>query len=330
MRRRSEGPAETGHGRTSQPFVVTSYRFHMDNRAEVREFLVSRRGRITPEQAGIEPIGGRRRVAGLRREEVARLAGVSIDYYTRLERGNLTGVSDSVLDSIARALELDRAEHDHLYDLARAAGPAARKPASPPASAVRPVMQYLLDAITGAPAFIGNNRMDIVAANALGYALYSEMYRGPARPANHSRFIFLDPRAHNFYPDWDRAANVNVAILRRDAGRNPHDKDIAALVGELSMRSDEFRTRWAAHNVRRHYSGTKFFNHPVVGLLELTYQAMELEDDPGHTLTVYPAIPGSPSEEALKLLASWAATENIAQSPKPSLDLKTSTIKGEV
>lgn len=291
----------------------------MDNRAETREFLASRRGRITPEQAGIEPIGGRRRVTGLRREEVARLAGVSVDYYTRLERGNLTGVSDSVLDSIARALELDRAEHDHLYDLARAANTSIRKrPTTAAPSSVRPVMQNLLDAITGAPAFIGNNRMDIVAANLLGYALYSEMYRGTARPANHSRFIFLDPRAYDFYPDWDRAANVNVAILRRDAGRNPHDKGIAALVGELSMRSDEFRTRWAAHNVRRHYSGTKSFQHPVVGLLELNYQAMELEDDPGHTLTVYPAVPGSPSDESLRLLASWAATENVVESARAS------------
>ncbi|WP_211882458.1 helix-turn-helix transcriptional regulator [Pseudarthrobacter albicanus] len=290
----------------------------MDNRAEVREFLVSRRGRITPEQAGIEPIGGRRRVAGLRREEVARLAGVSVDYFTRIERGNLTGVSDSVLDAIARALELDRAEHDHLYDLARTANASIRnRPTTAAPSAVRPLLQNLLDAIAAAPAFIGNNRMDIVAANLLGYALYSEMYRGTAgRPANHSRFIFLDPRAHDFYPDWDRAANVNVAILRRDAGRNPHDKRIAELVGELSMRSEEFRTRWAAHNVRRHYSGTKSFRHPVVGLLELNYQAMELEDDPGHTLTVYPAIPGSPSDEALRLLASWAATENVVESAR--------------
>ena len=289
----------------------------MDNRTEVREFLASRRGRITPEQAGLEPIGGRRRVPGLRREEVARLAGVSIDYYTRLERGNLTGVSDSVLDSIARALELDRAEHDHLYDLARTANTSARnRPTAAAPSAVRPVLQNLLDAITAAPAFIGNNRMDIVAANPLGYALYSEMYRGTARPANHSRFIFLDPRAHDLYPDWDRAANVNVAILRRDAGRSPHDKRIAELVGELSVRSDEFRTRWAAHNVRRHYSGTKSFCHPVVGLLELNYQVMELEDDPGHTLTVYPAVPGSPSDEALRLLASWAATENVAEAAR--------------
>jgi transcriptional regulator with XRE-family HTH domain len=291
----------------------------MDNRAEVRQFLSSRRGRITPEQAGIEPYGGRRRVPGLRREEVARLAGVSVDYYTRLERGNLSGVSDSVLDAIAGALELDRAEHDHLYDLARAANTSGRKRvtgASPPPSGVRPELQYLLDAITEAPAFIGNNRMDIVAANTLGYALYSDMYRNPSRPANHSRFIFLDPRAHNFYTDWDRAANTNVAILRREAGRNPHDKGIAEIIGELSMRSDEFRTLWAAHNVRRHYAGTKFFQHPVVGLLELNYQVLGLEEDPGHTLTVYPATPGSPSEEALKLLASWAVTEKIAEAAR--------------
>lgn len=289
----------------------------MDNRAEVRQFLSTRRGRITPEQAGLEPYGGRRRVPGLRREEVARLAGVSVDYYTRLERGNLSGVSDSVLDAIARALELDRAEHDHLYDLARTANTSGRKRAASAAPAgVRLELQHLLDAITGAPAFIGNNRMDILAANTLGYALYSDMYRSTARPANHSRFIFLDPRSHDFYTDWERAASTNVAILRREAGRHPHDKGIAELVGELSMRSDEFRTRWAAHNVRRHYAGTKFFEHPVVGLLELIYQVLELEEDPGHTLTVYPAIPGSPSDEALKLLASWAATENIAESAK--------------
>ncbi|MEE2570691.1 helix-turn-helix transcriptional regulator [Pseudarthrobacter sp. J64] len=285
----------------------------MDNRAEVREFLASRRARITPEQAGLEQFGGRRRVKGLRREEVALLAGVSVDYYTRLERGNLAGVSESVLDAIAHALELDRAEHDHLYDLARAAGPGRRRPAGAPAAVVRPVLQHLLDAITTAPAFIGNNRMDIVAANALGYALYSDMYRTPARPANHSRFIFLDPRSQDFYTEWEQAANANVAILRREAGRAPHDKGIAALVGELSMRSEEFRVRWAAHNVRRHYSGAKVFRHPVVGLLELNYQVMELEEDPGHALTVFPAVPGSPSDEALRLLASWGATEKIVQ-----------------
>ncbi len=174
----------------------------MDNRAEVRAFLSSRRGRITPEQAGVQQFGTRRRVTGLRREEVARLAGVSVDYYTRLERGNLTGASDSVLDAIASALCLDRAEHDHLHDLARAANTSpTRTRARPSGSARLPAtVQYLLDAISDAPAIVGNNRMDIVAANTLGYALYSDMYRGSARPANHSRFIFLDPRSGDFYP----------------------------------------------------------------------------------------------------------------------------------
>ncbi len=287
----------------------------MDNRAEVREFLSSRRGRITPEQAGVQQFGTRRRVTGLRRAEVAQLAGVSVDYYTRLERGNLTGASDSVLDAIASALQLDRAEHDHLYDLARAANTSPTRPRTKPTVSTQlpATVQYMLDAITDAPAIVGNNRMDIVAANTLGYALYSDMFRGTARPANHSRFIFLDPRAYDFYPDWDRAANVNVAILRRDAGRFPHDPGIAALVGELSVRSDEFRTRWAAHNVRRHYSGAKSFQHPTVGHLELPFQGMELEDFPGHTLTVYPAVPGTPTADALKLLASWAVSERITE-----------------
>ena len=287
----------------------------------VREFLASRRAKITPEMAGLTLFGGRRRVPGLRREEVAMLAGVSVDYYTKLERGNLAGTSESVLDAIARALSLDEAERDHLYNLARASGPSGRAQRRPLQSgAVRPTLQFMLDAITAAPAFIGNHHMDIVAANQLAYALYSEMYRGSTRPANHSRFIFLDPRARDFYPNWDLAANTNVAILRTQSGRNPFDKRLADLVGELSVRSEEFRTRWAAHNVRRHYAGTKIFRHPVVGELELAYEAMELAEDPGFTLTVYPAVPGSPSDERLRMLASWAATERIqdlADAPQP-------------
>ena len=261
----------------------------------VREFLASRRAKITPEMAGLTLYGGRRRVPGLRREEVAMLAGVSVDYYTKLERGNLAGTSESVLDAIARALKLDEAERDHLYNLARAASPSGRSQRRPLQSGnVRPALQFMLDAITAAPAFIGNHHMDIVAANQLGYALYSEMYRGPARPANHSRFIFLDPSARDFYPNWELAANTNVAILRTQSGRNPFDKRLADLVGELSVRSEEFRTRWAANNVRRHYAGTKVFRHPVVGELELPYEAMELAEDPGFTLTVYPAVPWTP------------------------------------
>ncbi|MGN6125814.1 MAG: helix-turn-helix transcriptional regulator [Humibacter sp.] len=285
----------------------------MDNRTEVREFLISRRARITPEKAGIDPVGTRRRVAGLRRDEVARLAGVSVDYYTRLERGNLSGVSDSVLDAIARALQLDRAEHDHLYDLARAAAATSRTPPKPRISTVQPPLQYLLDSITGAPAFVVNNREDIVAYNALGHAMYIDMFRSSFGPANYARFIFLDPHARDFYADWERSASTNVAMLRRQAGRFPHDKGLAELIGELSMRSDEFRTRWAAHNVHRHYTGTKHFNHPIVGPLELLFVQTELDEDTGLTLTVYPAVPGSPTDEALRLLASWAATEDTAE-----------------
>ncbi|OUE07953.1 hypothetical protein CMsap09_03310 [Clavibacter michiganensis] len=283
----------------------------MDNRADAREFLSTRRARLTPEAVGIVG-GGRRRVPGLRRDEVALLAGVSVDYYTRLERGNLAGVSEGVLDAIARALEMDQAERDHLHDLARAAGPVRRRtPTGATARFPSPPVQRMLDAMVGAPAMITNTRMDLVAANRLGYALYSDMYQGSLRPANHSRFIFLDPRAHDLYPDWERAANVNVAILRRDAGRDPHDAGIAALVGELSIRSDEFRSRWAAHDVRRHYTGAKEFRHRAVGILELDFQAMELQDAPGHTMTVYTAATGSPTDEGLRLLATWAATEDV-------------------
>ncbi|MCA5924064.1 MULTISPECIES: helix-turn-helix transcriptional regulator [Curtobacterium] len=286
----------------------------MNHRDEARDFLSSRRARITPEQAGVETFGTRRRVTGLRREEVARLAGVSIDYYTRLERGNLQGVSDSVLDAIGRALQLDPAEQEHLRDLSRHQNETPRRAGRVvPVAAVRPELQYLLDVVTDAPAIIINTRQDIVAANALGFAMHSDMVTAPARPMNFSRFIFLDPRARDFYQDWQRAARINVAILRREAGRTPNDKDLAALIGELSMRSDDFRDLWAAHDVRRHYAGVKSFRHRVVGPLELHFQTLELAEDPGLALTIYPATPGSPTADALRVLASWAATEGIAE-----------------
>lgn len=288
----------------------------MDNRAEVRDFLVSRRARITPEQAGVETYGGRRRVAGLRREEAARLAGVSVDYYTRVERGNLHGTSESVLDAIARALQLDSAEQDHLHNLARQANSSrTRAPRKAPDRALRPALQHLLDAITDAPAYISNTGMDIIAANQLGYALHSQMFTDTTRPANHSRFIFLDPRSRDFYVNWDRIADSNVGILRRLAGRTPYDRRISDLVGELSVHSEEFRTRWASHNVRHHYAGAKAFNHPVIGRLDLGFQAIELESDPDLSLTIYPAEPGSPSHEGLRLLASWAATNAPSATP---------------
>jgi transcriptional regulator with XRE-family HTH domain len=280
----------------------------VDNRNEIRQFLASRRARITPEQAGLPNYSSSRRVPGLRREEVALLAGVSIDYYIRLERGNLGGVSESVLESLARALQLDEAEHAHLFDLARAAASSPRTRRAPRKQQIRSSVQFALDAITGAPAFVRNGRLDILGTNRLGRALYSEMYSDPARPVNHARFIFLNPRSHDFYPDWNRAANDTVAILRTESGRDPYDRALCDLVGELSMRSEEFRTRWAAHNVRQHYNGLKQFHHPVVGDIHLMYDAMDLSADSGLSLLIYTAEPGSASGDALRLLASWAAT----------------------
>jgi transcriptional regulator with XRE-family HTH domain len=240
----------------------------MDTRNEIREFLTSRRGRITPGQAGLPVFGGSRRVPGLRREEVALLAGVSVDYYTRLERGNLSGVSESVLEALARALQLDDAERAHLFDLARAAGPPT--------------------------------------------TLYCDMFDDPVRPANHARFVFLSPRAQRFYANWDRAATDTVAILRSEAGRDPYDRNLSELIGELSTRSEEFRTRWAAHNVRIHRTGAKDFHHPVVGDLSLTFEMMQLTADADLAILAYSAEPGSRSEEGLSLLASWAATPDAA------------------
>jgi transcriptional regulator with XRE-family HTH domain len=280
----------------------------VDNRNEIRLFLNSRRARIAPEQAGLPAYGGNRRVPGLRWEEVALLAGVSVDYYTRLERGNLGGVSETVLDALARALQLDEAERAHLFDLARAANPTLRTRRRATQQRVRPGVQRILDTMNDAPADVRNGRRDILAANRLGYALYSEMYIDPARPANVARFVFLSPRARAFFPEWERAASDIVANLRTEAGRNPYDRGLSDLVGELSTRSQEFRTRWAAHNVRYHHTGRKHLHHPVVGDLHLTYEVMDLAADPGLSLVVYSAEPGSASQDGLRLLASWAAT----------------------
>jgi transcriptional regulator with XRE-family HTH domain len=280
----------------------------VDARSEVREFLTSRRGKVTPQQAGLTTYGPRR-VPGLRRSEVATLAGVSIEYYTRIERGNLSGVSESVLEALARALQLDDAERAHLFDLARAAGPTtpARRRRSRN-QGVRPDVQWTIDAMTGAAAFVFNGRLDILAANQLGRALFSELYVNPARPVSTPRFVFLDPRAREFYADWDRAAGETVAVLHAEAARDPDDRDLSDLVGELSTKSEEFRTLWAAHNVRLHNSGVKHLHHPVVGDLSLKYNGLVLAADAGLTIFVYMAEPGSKSEQSLNLLASWAAT----------------------
>jgi transcriptional regulator with XRE-family HTH domain len=280
----------------------------MDARSEVREFLTSRRARLTPEQAGLRTYGGTRRVPGLRREEVALLAGVSADYYTRLERGNLNGVSETVLEALVRALQLDDAERAHLFDLARATQTMSRTRRRPAKRGVRPSVQRVLDAMTAAPAFVRNGRMDILAANPLGRAFYSQHFDSPHGPTNSARFIFLDPRAPDFYVDWEQVATDAVAVLRSEAGRDPYDRGLSDLVGELSTQSETFRTRWAAHNVRFHDTGAKRFRHPVVGDVEVTFETMGLAADPGLVLFVYTAEVGSKSEEALNLLASWTAT----------------------
>jgi hypothetical protein len=286
----------------------------VDNRNEIRDFLTSRRARITPERAGLPAYGANRRVPGLRREEVALLAGVSVDYYTRLERGNLTGVSESVLDALTGALQLDEAERAHLFDLARTANTAARPRRSGP-QRVRPSVQRILDAMTAAPAYVRTGRLDILGVNRLGHALYAPVLDGQTLPVNIARFLFLDPRASDFYVDWDKAANDAVAILRGEAGRDPYDRRLSDLIGELSTRSEEFRTRWAAHNVRLHRTGRKQLHHPVAGDLELTYEALELPADTGLTIITYTAEPGSASQGALNFLASWAATLDQLDQP---------------
>ena len=281
----------------------------MDNREEVREFLSSRRARLSPEQAGLGVPRGHRRVAGLRRGEVADLAGVSVEYYARLERGNLRGASDEVLDAVSRALQLDEAETGHLLDLARAAGPALRTRQRSARPHISEHLRHLLDAMTAAPAFVRNGRLDVLAANALARALYSPVFESQPTPANLARFCFFDPRAVTFYPNWEDAANTTVALLRTEAGRDPYDKFLSGLIGDLSTRSEDFRRRWAAHEVRLHRTGIKHFTHPEVGPLDLAFEAFAVTSDPRLTLTAYTATPGSPSADGLVLLASWAATQ---------------------
>lgn len=274
---------------------------------------MSRRARVTPDQVGL-PAGPNRRVPGLRRSEVAALAGLSVEYYAKIERGAIDGASDQVLDAIARALQLDDAEAEHLVHLARAAAGSApvRRRARGVAAATRPSLQWALDAVTAGPAFVRNGRMDLLAANRLARAFYCDVYAEPRRPPNIARYTFLDAAGRRFHPDWASVADICVAILRTEAGRSPHDRQLHDLVGELSTRSDEFRTRWGSHDVRHHGTGTKRFHHPVVGELTLAYEGLELAAEPGLTLTIYTAEPGSPSAERLQLLGSWAASHDDA------------------
>jgi transcriptional regulator with XRE-family HTH domain len=283
----------------------------MDHRAQVAEFLRTRRDRITPDQAGV--IGGaRRRVPGLRREEVAMLTGVSVEYYARMERGDLAGVSVEVLDALARALRLDEAEADYLHDLARAAGPTPPRRRRAAEQSVRPALQRFLDAVTGVPMWVRDRRMDFIATNPLGRALYAPMLDDPANGRNTARFTFLNPAARIFFPDWEQNASDVVATLRSYAGQNPLDKKLTNLIGELVTRSDTFRHRWSKHDVRHHRAGIKRIRHPAVGDLEFSYEAMDLPANPEWSMFAYTAEPGSPTEERLKLLGSLAATDQTA------------------
>ncbi len=277
-----------------------------DARRELGEFIRTRRARITPERAGLPNYGGRRRVPGLRREEVALLAGISIEYYTRIERGSVRGVSDEVLDTLAGALQLDSVERAHLLDLVRTANNrqrGGRRAAT--RDEIRPSVQRLLDSMTCVAAFVRNARLDIPSANHLGYALYSPAFLDPARPVNLARFVFLDPRSTEFYGDWDRIAHDAVGSLRAEAGRNPHDEELSNLIGVLATRSDDFRVRWGGHDVRYYRSGTQPFHHPLTGELALEYDALEIPADPGQTIVAYSAPDGSAARKALEQLATW-------------------------
>ncbi len=296
-----------------------SYGRGVDNRVEAHEFLTSRRAKVTAAQAGL-PAAGTRRVPGLRRSEVAALAGISVEYYAKLERGSLAGVSAGVLDAIARALQLDDAERAHLMRLAQEANGSnvlLRRRRRVKQPAVRSSLRWALDAVT-APTILVNNRQDLLAANLLGRAVYSDVYADPTGVPNFGRFTFLDAAARRFFPDWDLVADMTVANLRTAAGKDPHDKGLHDLIGELSTRSEDFRRRWSAHNVRIHGTGTKHFHHHVVGDLALAYESMELRAEPELTLTIYTAEPDSPTAHALTLLASWAVTAGDA-------DLSTSS-----
>lgn len=282
----------------------------MDIRDDIREFLTTRRARLTPADIGLPDFGGRRRVAGLRREEVALVAGMSVEYYIRLERGNATGVSDIVLDGIARALQLNDAELNHLHDLVRAANdgaaPTRRKPRRR-THTLRPGMQQLLDAMHEVPAVVQNGRLDVIGTNALGRALFAEMLEDRRAPANFARYLFLDPRARRFYRQWDDSAQQIVALLRSEAGRSPRDRSLSDLVGELTTGSDTFGTLWASHDVREHRTGSKAVTHPVVGELDLSFEALDISNERGLQLIAFTAEPGTTTSDSLRLLASWTS-----------------------
>lgn len=281
----------------------------MSKKDEVREFLISRRAHVTPEQAGLPDFGGERRVPGLRREEVAQLAGVSLDYYTRLERGHLRGASESVLNAIARALQLNDVEREYLFDLARPVPGAARK-AKTSTPTVRTSVQRVLDNLS-VPAVVWNPQQDLIASNLMGRALFSPHFE--AERPNFARFIFLDPRAEDYYVDWPLARRMTAAMLRLEAGRDPLNADLTALIGELSTLSQEFRKNWAERDVHEHRTGHKQYRHPEVGVLDITFDVFEMPGEPGLSIGTYSVEDGTESAERYALLASWAATQEFGR-----------------
>ena len=283
----------------------------MDSSDAISEFLTTRRAKLTPSQVGLPDFGGRRRVPGLRREEVALVAGMSAEYYKRLERGNAAGVSEAVIDGVSRALQLDEAEHAHLCDLVRAANAGAhpqQRARTARTTQLTSGMRQTIDAMSTVPVYVQNGRLDAVATNTFGAALFSELLDVARPPANAARFMFLEPRAQIFYREWEAQTRQIVAVLRAEAGRSPYDRQLSDLVGELTTRSDLFRKLWAAHDVREHRTGLKLVHHPEVGDLDLTFQVMDLASDRGLQMIVFSAEPGSPTHERLQLLANLAET----------------------
>lgn len=286
----------------------------MAHHGELREFLRSRRARLTPPDVGLPWHVDGRKVAGLRREEIAVLAGVSVDYYTRLEQGRARNVSDQVLDAVAAALKLDDLERRHLFDLVRtpgrAAGPSASRRAAGAVQGLkaRPALHALLRSLDPTPAVLHGPRLEVAGINRMGRVLLDDFDSLPAAQRNMAHWMFLNPKAREVYPDWEEIAEQMVAILRVTAGRDAKDPVLAALVGELSTRSDAFARYWANYRVFQHTFGTKRFRHPAVGEMTLSYETLHPAADSGLYLTVYTAAEGSPSEEKLRILSSWSAT----------------------
>ncbi|UVY83069.1 helix-turn-helix transcriptional regulator [Brachybacterium sp. NBEC-018] len=285
----------------------------MDHQEELRGFLISRRARLTPEDAGMTPFPGIRRVAGMRREEVAYLAGISVDYHTRLERGRVQGISEEILVAVSRALRLDDVEHEHLLRLVQALRPQsarrapARRPSAPEGDGF---LQRVVDEID-APAFVQNSRLDIVAANRIGWKLFPHAEQhialGDGTRFNAMRFQVLDPRAKDFYVDWDLAVRNGTAVLHEAAGRQQGDKVLFALIGELSARSEHFRSLWASHDVLRYRRSPKRYHHPLVGDVVVDSQSFTVDKDPDLSLLVYKVEPDSPTADAMAILGGWAA-----------------------